>query len=428
MRKRCWIPLILSLAIFYCSIVLFLVPSEAQCKIFIDLTSPNPRPLLMGLQVMAGGGEGEVLFQIKKIIQDDLVYTGLFSMIEERLFLEPAQSSFNPQNWRPLNADVVAKLSLQVLQGDVRAVLNLYDVNEGVQIFKKEYTGNISFMRTLAHVIARDIYKRFTDKDPPFEAKILYVGEHDGKSSIYIMDWDGARLRRLGIVAETIISPKWAGELRLLVYTTRERDGSWVLKTIDFNTMTQKRIFESKRLTMAGDWLDKNSLLISYTESDNQDLYILDIEGTKLKKLIGGYAIEIDPVLSPDRRSLLFVSDRSGSPQVYMADISGYNIKRLTFQGGYNTSPRWSPDGSAFVYVGNVNGKNQIFIQRLDGSEPQQLTNIGNNEEPAFSPDGRFIAFASDRDGQWRIYIMRFDGSGQRPLTEGYGFSPIWIK
>lgn len=397
-------------------------------RLFIDINEPVPKPLLLGIQVYGEDPEAKrEARELFKVITDDLTYTGFFAVIDEKLFLESPQAFFKPENWRPLGADAVAKINLRVTESTMRALLTIYDVNEGIQIFKKEYSGEPGLLRSLGHVVARDIYKRFTDSEPPFEAKILYTGMIDGKKSLFIMDWDGARLRRLGISAETIISPRWSEEHRLLAYT--QRDGrKWSIKVIDFNTMTQKTVFESPGLILAGDFIDKKTLLVTMTELDNQDIFLLDLETLKPKKLIAGYGIDIDPAISPKRDKILFVSDRSGSPQVYMADISGYNIKRLTYRGNYNTSARWSPSGDSFVYVGTVNGKNQIFLQRLGYDDPIQLTDRGNNEEPAFSPDGRFIAFCSDRDGIWKIYIMRLDGSGQRLLSTGYGFSPIWIR
>ncbi len=438
------------LLLLYCNtsillaILIFILPPIARARLYIDITSPNPRPVLIGLQVYTEDSD-QLLFspqiktlpsyaqQILTIIKDDLTYTGLFSAIDEKLFLEPPSNPFKPENWKPLGADAVVKIKLQLSQNTVKALSVIYDVNEGLQIFKKEYSGDLAFIRTLAHVLARDIYKRFTDRDPPFESKILYVGEFDGKKTLFIIDWDGARQRRLGISGETVLAPRWFEEQRLLAYTVR--DGRrWSLKILDFNTMTQKTVLELQSLTIAGDFIDRKNLLVTYTDADNQDIYILNTETMRLKKIIGGFGIEIDPVISPDKTKFLFVSDRSGSPQIYIAELSGYNIKRLTFKGNYNTSPRWSPAGDAFVYVGSVNGRNQIFLQKFDPAkaeiigEPEQLTSKGDNEEPSFSPDGRYITFSSNRDGLWRIYIMRIDGSAQRALTESYGFSPVWIK
>ncbi|MFN3739070.1 MAG: hypothetical protein ACK4TF_00150 [Thermodesulfovibrionales bacterium] len=421
----------LSLFTLFSIIFLFcceIITSKAYGRIFIDINEPVPRSLLLGIQVYSEDTEAKKnAKEFLNVINDDLTYTGLFSSIDDKLFLEPPQALFKPENWRPLGADAVIKVNLHVTQNTLRALVSIYDVNEGIQIFKKEYSGELGLLRSLGHLIARDVYKRFTNSEPPFEAKLLYIGLLDGKKSLFIMDWDGARLRRLGIGAETIISPRWSQEYRSLAYT--QRDGrKWSIKIVDFNTMTQKTVLESTGLLLTGDFVDKRTILITLTELDNQDIFLLDLETSKTKKLITGYGIDIDPALSPKKDKLLFVSDRSGSPQVYIAEISGYNIKRLTYKGSYNTSARWSPSGDSFVYVGTVNGKNQIFLQRFDNDEPVQLTDKGNNEEPSFSPDGRFIAFSSDRDGIWKVYIMRLDGSGQRPLTMGYGFSPIWIK
>jgi TolB protein len=49
------------------------------------------------------------------------------------------------------------------------------------------------------------------------------------------------------------------------------------------------------------------------------------------------------PSWSPDGRHLVFSSTRDGDPRIFLMDAEGTRIKRLTFQRGNDTYPYWIP-------------------------------------------------------------------------------------
>lgn len=417
----------------YLTIILLLIPCipGARERLFIDVTNPNVMPISFAVQAYYAGEKGmiseKIVNEIISTIKNDLNMTGYFNGIDERTFLERPEENFRPENWKVTGADIVVKLSLSGKGNSISLAAEVFDVGSSMKVISKEYSAEVGAIRPLSHSVSRDIYRTFTDREPVFDSKILFVGRYNKKLSLYIMDWDGARLTRLGISDEMVVSPRWSERYKALVYTAFY-SGRWVMRKVDFNTMTQRNIFESKDLAVAGDLLSENDLLASITLDGNQDIYLLNIRDNNIKKITGTIGIEVEPRLSPDRKKIAFVSDMSGSPQIYICDINGYNVKRLTFSGRYNTSPEWSPATDMIAYTGSIDGRNQIFLLKLDSLESIQLTENGNNEDPSFSPDGRFITFTSDRDGYKRIYIMRIDGTMQIPLTKDYGMSPVWIK
>ncbi len=400
----CVIALILLFTIHYS---LFTAYAE---KVYIDITSPAVRKLPIAIQGFIGGSE------ISDIVKNDLTFTGLFDCIDEAAHIERPEQPFNPNNWKGLGVELVVK-GMVVRGKDLNVVVSAYDVSEGREILKKEYSAPAELLRPISHSIANDIYKTLTGQQGIFRTKIAFVGEREGKKELYLMDWDGHRMHGLGITGGILLSPRWSSDGTKMIYSA-ERNRSWDIYLLDMNEMRERNIVRLNGLNMAGNFFPNNKEFVFSSSKDGKsNIHIGDTLSMKGWKLISSPWIDVSPAVSPDGNNVLFVSNRSGSPQVYIADKDGSGIRRLTFEGAYNTSPVWSPRGDRIAFVRMISGKNQIFIMKPDGTGVMQLTDKGNNEEPSFSPDGRYIAFTSDRDGSKGIYLMRSNGEDQKRIT-----------
>jgi TolB protein len=397
---------------FCCVIVLILLftASAFAEKIYIDVTSPGIKKLPVAVQPFIGNKE------IPDIIKNDLSFTGLFNCIEDAAQIEKPEQPFNPNSWKGLGAELVVKG--RVTTGEkIIAVVSAYDVSEGKEVLKKEYSASPDLLRPLAHSIANDIYKTLTGQQGIFKTKLAFVGDRAGRKELYLADWDGLRIRSLGVTAGILLSPRWSPDGSKLLYSA-ERNRSWDIYALDMNTMKEKNIVMLHGLNMSGNFFPNSRYFVFTSSKDgNSDIYAADIRDMKGWKIIASPWIDVSPSVSPDGNSILFVSNRTGSPQIYISDKEGEGIRRLTFEGSYNTSPAWSPKGDRIAFVRMIGGKNQIFVMKTDGSGLMQLTDIGSNEDPSFSPDGRYIAFTSDRNGTKGIYLMRLNGEGQSLIT-----------
>ncbi len=396
------------------------LPASAQ-KVYLDITSAGIRKLPVAIQTFSGGSE------ISDIVREDLDFTGLFQIIDEKAHIERHDQPFNQANWRGLQAEVVVKGTV-IKDKQIKAVISVYDVSDGREVLKKEYSGSKEFYRQLAHSIANDIYKILTGQQGIFRTKIVYIGEKSKGKDLFQMDWDGYRNYEMGISGEILLAPKWASDGSKLIYS-KLKNRQWGIFLLDIKAMKERSVLMQKGLNMTGNFLSNNREFVFVSSKDgNSDIHIGDIISMNSRKLISSPWIDVSPSVSPDGRKLLFVSNRAGSPQIYISDINGTDLRKITYEGSYNTSPVWSPKGDKIAFAGMNGGRHQIFLINLDGSGLTQLTNSGNNEEPSFSPDGRYIAYTSDRDGIKGIYIMRTDGGGQKRITNK-GFkaaSPAW--
>jgi TolB protein len=176
----------------------------------------------------------------------------------------------------------------------------------------------------------------------------------------------------------------------------------------------------------------------------NGALYIVNSDGSGLRKLAGGAAYYTRPRWSPDRRRIAFGRFADGSPsEILVIDVDG---KSGTVRLAEGAEPAWSPDGTKIVFASNggapLGSAIGIYVMNADGSGIRQLTSPNNFEQcsvgasasdfnPDWSPDGKRILFERDfniddingfdcgLDGYGRItnvYVMNADGTGAQRL------------
>ncbi|HIE27143.1 TPA: tetratricopeptide repeat protein [Candidatus Poribacteria bacterium] len=157
-------------------------------------------------------------------------------------------------------------------------------------------------------------------------------------------------------------------------------------------------------------------------ESDSKDVLqkIARLTGNvyHTTRLTPDYVRAYGPSTSAGR--VAFTAYVDDNNEIYVIDIDGKNKKRLTFNDTNDYSPCLSPDGTKIVYVSFMrwrNSNDEIHIMDVDGKNKKRLTfNVHSDGNPTFSADGKLIAFDSNRDGNSAIYIMDADGKNQRKL------------
>ena len=118
---------------------------------------------------------------------------------------------------------------------------------------------------------------------------------------------------------------------------------------------------------------------------------------------------------------IAFSSTRDvNNQEIYVMNDDGSDVTRLTNNLASDEFPRWSPDGEKTTFQSNRDGNFEIYVMNAaDGGNPTRLTN--NNAidgSSGWSPDGEKIVFDSTRDGNFEIYVMNAaDGSGQTNIT-----------
>lgn len=151
-----------------------------------------------------------------------------------------------------------------------------------------------------------------------------------------------------------------------------------------------------------------------------EDVYVVNTDGSEFRRLTRDPAADFDPSWSPDGSRIAFRSSRAGEDEIYAMNADGSSQLNLTNDPAEDFAPAWSPDGTKIAFASTRSGGvPTIWIMAADGSDPTQVSTI-DGEYPAWSPDGSKIAFDRNTLGPsgWDIWVMNADGSDAKPLVE----------
>lgn len=181
--------------------------------------------------------------------------------------------------------------------------------------------------------------------------------------------------------------------------------------------------YTGERLVILGgaypSWSPDSSRL---SAGDGRDVYILNADGSGLRRLINGEY----PAWSPKSNWIAHRACNGGACGIYLTDADTGAQQRVT-SGGSDGQPAWSPDGKRLAYISKDDGNFEIYVVNRDGSNKVRLTdNPTSDGLPIWSPDGGWIAFRSDREGKWAIYAVRATGANLRKVTDA-DVLPVWF-
>jgi len=174
------------------------------------------------------------------------------------------------------------------------------------------------------------------------------------------------------------------------------------------------------------------------------EIYLMDGDGTNLRRLTENTSFDGFPALSPDGTEIVFDSNRlraEGEPfntsDLFVMKVDGTSQTALL----RGSSATWSPDGRQIAFHASASGKgrpiktdpgaatsdNDIFVLNVRDflehrAQPKNLTNSPDaiDDDPDWSPDGRTIVFtshaASDNpinSATAELYAIDADGTGK---------------
>ncbi len=153
------------------------------------------------------------------------------------------------------------------------------------------------------------------------------------------------------------------------------------------------------------------------------DLYIYDLDTSKVRRLTNDAYAKLQPVWSPDGRTIAFVTDQFSTNlstlairplQLAVIDVETGRITPIpSLPMGDDINPQWSPDGRSLYFVSSPDGIRNVFHVTLATGEIVQLTAVATgvsgitSASPALSVASRAgtLAFSVyDRDA-YHIYV-----------------------
>jgi TolB protein len=177
----------------------------------------------------------------------------------------------------------------------------------------------------------------------PDGTRIAFMSNRDGNQEIYVMDANGANLRRITRHPLIDATPTWSPAGNQIAFTS-DRSGTPQIYIVDADGLGQPQ-----RITTNESWADRatwspapfNEIAYAARSGPGFDIKIYDVAARTSRLITNGEGSNESPAFSPTGRHLAFASTRLGNQQIFVVGRDGNGLKQVTKEGN-NFTPNWS--------------------------------------------------------------------------------------
>ncbi len=398
--------------------VLAFLSGAARAQLTIEIIGGGANQI--PIAVLPFVGESALPQGITEIVEQDLSRSGRFRAIfvggVSPLPTEIAQVNFPEWKSRLADALLIGEAK-RLSDGRFEVRFRLLDVLKQSQIGGIAFTLTAAQVRLTAHKIADFVYEKLTGERGVFSTRIAYIVKQGPRYELRVADADGQNAQSILISPEPIMSPAWSPDGARMAYVSfQNKKPILFVQSLSANKQPAP-VANYRGSNSAPAWTpDGRQLAAVLTKDGGSQIYLMNADGTNLRRITFSGGIDTEPFFTPDGQSIYFTSDRGGSPQIYRMPVSGGEAVRISFEGDYNVSPRVSPDGKTLAYISRVSGRFQLMAMDLESKQVQTLTDGQRDESPSFAPNGRIILYATDVENRGVLAAVSSDGRFKQRL------------
>lgn len=425
---------------------------QQQTEVGVRLTGdPGQKVRLAVPDFLALSGDAETRAAartIAEVLHSDFDFEREFALVDRGAIggiPVSATAADNQWNrWMQAGAQALLVGTIEKTGSGVRIRVHLFQVSNGMQVFGKEYSGSIANPRLLAHTIADEVHLH-QGLQGVARTKLTFSSNRDGERTattfaqrnaqeIYISDYDGANQRRVTTSRNLNITPSWSPDGQAIAYTSYNSgfpdiNISWIYKGL----LTRPARGNDKQHNFLPVFSpDGTRIAFSSNRDGNNELYVMNVDGSGLRRVTNHRLIDTTPTWSPGGTHIAFVSERGGGKNIWRVDAQGLEPPvKLTNESDVDR-PTWAPPPLNEIAYTSRTGGAGYDIKVLDvatGATRAITTGQGSNESPAFSPTGRHIAFTTTRWGRTQIAVVDRAGIKTWQITRsGDNKFPNWSR
>lgn len=275
----------------------------------------------------------------------------------------------------------------------------------------------------------------------PDGTQFAFVSSRDKRTGIYLMPISGGAERKVIELDAAIGTLNWTPDGKKLLFAMRYNDSHYIK---DEKKKSEPPAY--RHVTRLFYRLDG----LGFLPKDTFQIYTLELDTAKLRKITAGKRDNDDPSLSPDGKYVAYVSNRAKDPDLeslrsdlFVVPIEGGRERLIPTPAGPIEAPRFSPDGRTIAYIGHdnpddawgvtnshiwlvgVNGqpKARDLMPKFDRMTVDQSTiDLAEGHGPAelrWSADGKRLFFLSSDTGNTNLYYLPRSGGKPTRIYKG---------
>jgi dipeptidyl aminopeptidase/acylaminoacyl peptidase len=231
----------------------------------------------------------------------------------------------------------------------------------------------------------------------PDGTRIAFTTFRNGDADIYTSAPDGSDAKNLTFSYSYDVDPAWSPDGKRIAFVTYRNDGPGVY-VMNADGTDQHLLVGDTGYPSHPTWSPDGTKILYQsfyydyeTGESKAGLWITNGDGSGVHQLTDN-AVDNNPAWSPDGKQIAFDSDRADleNTDIYVMNADGTGVKRLTTHLASDKRPAWSPDGQWIAFQSDRASKQspQIFVMKSDGTDVRQLTTGNGNIQPAWQPLG----------------------------------------
>ncbi|MBD06974.1 MAG: hypothetical protein CME24_21815 [Gemmatimonadetes bacterium] len=231
-----------------------------------------------------------------------------------------------------------------------------------------------------------------------------------------VRDWDlftvpaaGGEITQLTDTRDFEQNPQWSPDGQRILYTIGDVMSNIDVAVMNADGSNSTRLTQHPESDKEACWSPDGTRIAFVSQRDGDiAIWTMGADGAEPRKLVQGR----HPAWSPDGRMISFTSGQfEGNDEIYVINTDGSDMRRLTQDKRFDWFPSWSPDGRWLAFNSERFGGQELMIANPTSGDQIRITvaELTFEQDPTWSPDGAGLAYQGK---------MKIDDNGELMVDE----------